>query len=276
MKLGKKSGKALSCLMAAVILLLCSSCKKEPVSADAQQIVNLLSGSGQEYNGGIIITAQTGCLGYNENSLLGAKAGLKTQASAIEVDISFLEDGTPVLAKSFYEADENSVPLKVLFEEMKRFPDAKIYLYLREISNIQGIDELVIEYNMINRVFLIGVTESTIEFLLSCGSNLPYYLNFETDEKTAGDETAVAKELEGVAEYCPMGIVVPAAKLTKELVESALNNYGFEVLAIDAQSSQEIANAFKCGATNIITKSPDVAIESLRLLVKSTAEEVTA
>jgi glycerophosphoryl diester phosphodiesterase len=272
----RKIRKVVPYLLSAVVLLLCSSCAKEPEPADAKHVLNLLSGSGVEYNENIIITAQTGCLGYGENSLLGAKAGLKTGVQAIEADISFLEDGTPVLAKSFYEADKNSVPLKVLLEEMRAYPNVRLYLYLREVSNIQGIDELVVDYGLSDRVFFIGITESIVEFLMSSGTSLPYYMLFDLDEKMPGNRKAVTKALEDISVYCPMGIVVPAEKITRELTEAAFNSYGYEVLAFDVNTSEEIANSFKCGVANIITKSPDVALESWNLLHGSRSDLSTS
>ena len=54
---------------------------------------------------GFLITAHTGCLGTKLNSLDSLRAALESGANAVEFDIRFQSDGTPVLS---HDAVQNS------------------------------------------------------------------------------------------------------------------------------------------------------------------------
>ncbi|HZJ78583.1 MAG TPA: hypothetical protein VFD52_07305 [Clostridia bacterium] len=263
MQISQNIIKIATCVLTICAVLFCSSCNSKTQLADAQEVANRLIGQ-VEFKDFQFHTAQNGCNSSEENSFLGAKTGLKSSAYAIQVDVSFLTDGTPVLANSFHQADETSVPLEKILEEMQKYSEKKLYIHLREVSNITGLEKLIKDFNLTNSSAYICVDENIVKYLYNECCVLPVYMSLDINAGPKQDESAIISELEKISVYSPNGIVIPAKNITKLLVSTA-HDMGLEVFSIDTNSSQEIADMISLGVDNIITKSPDVLTEAINI-----------
>jgi glycerophosphoryl diester phosphodiesterase len=125
------------------------------------------------------ITAHAGCMGTLEDSLEAVEAAVRINADICEVDVSALNDGTPVLKHDrVLPTDVGLVKLSEVFEYAK---DKNILLNLdvKDKKALKEIELLVESYDLNNRVFLTGIKEKEAMKLRSAGYKLKYYLNHD-------------------------------------------------------------------------------------------------
>jgi len=201
------------------------------------------------------ITAHAGAMNTKANTLDSVKACIAAAKTGnIEVDVRFLDDGTPVLGhdemhKSKGAALEDCLALLAQAQ-------AGINLDLKERRNIPGVVALVRQYGLEERAFFTGVGLGEISAVK--GSGLTYYLNCAP--KAFGLD---AKKLVRKAADCgAVGLNIHYRLCTQTLVDKA-HAAGLAVSVWTVDNAPAMQKMIRYGVDNITTRRPDVCEELL-------------
>lgn len=199
-----------------------------------------------------------------KNSVAGVKESVRLGANAVIVDLCFRKDGTPVITESYSNAD-SAETVDELFKAMseEKFKKIGIYLNIVQLSDISKLNTLAVNYNMLDRLFLIGIDSDRYDLISTDDTIVPFLLDytFESDELSAAKDGSFRKpdilEKKGAA-----GLVLDRTQITPELVET-LNDYGIIFVTDGIENTVEMCKTLLDGANNVIVTDIKKAKETL-------------
>ena len=114
---------------------------------------------------------------------------------------------------------------------------------------------LIIFYNLINRVFFTGVEEKFVEAVRSGCPGIPYYLNYKPNFFKINSKNYIKELVKKVKDRKAIGINMPHYYLSKRLVE-IFHEEGLFVSVWIKIEPYFIQRAIFYGPDNITTKKP--------------------
>ena len=203
-------------------------------------------------------------IGGKKNSVAGVKESVRLGANAVIVDLCFRKDGTPVITDNYSNAD-SAETVEELFKAMSedKFRKIGIYLNIVQLSDISKLNTLAVSYNMLDRLFLIGIDSDRYNLISSDDTIIPILLDytFGSDE-LASVKSGKFKRPDILEEKGASGLVLDNSQITPELVET-LNDYGIIFLADGVDGTAEMCKTILNGTGNIIVTDIKEARETL-------------
>ena len=203
-------------------------------------------------------------IGGRKNSVAGVKESVRLGANAVIVDLCFRKDGTPVITENYSNAD-SAETVEELFKAMNedKFKNIGIYLNIVQLSDISRLNTLAVSYNMLDRLFLIGIDSDRYDLISSDDTIIPLLLDytFSSDELSAA-KNGKFKKPDILEEKGAAGLVLSNSQITAELVE-VLNDYGIIFLADEVDGTTEMCKTILNGTENIIVTDIKEARETL-------------
>lgn len=198
------------------------------------------------------VTAHTGCLGTEDNSLESISVGAQN-ADIIEVDIMFAEDGTPVLAHS--KVNENSVTLSQALSFVSE-SGVRANLDIKQAQDLSGVQSLIKSLNLTDLVFYTGIEEKDVEAVKKHSPDISYYLNADVDKKRNTDKQYLQSLADKVKELGAVGINLSYKGASKELVDTFHEN-GLLVSVWTVDGKNNIIRMLTMQVDNITSRKPD-------------------
>ena len=189
------------------------------------------------------------------NSVAGFKESVRLGANAVIVDLCFKKDGTPVMTDSYSEID-SAEKVEALFAAIneEKFNSACVYLNIVQLSDISKLNSLVVEYNVVNRVFLTGIDADRYELIGTDDTILPFLIDYTfTAEELDSVKNGSFSKPEALEKTGASGLVTDYSQLSDELVET-LNDYGILFTVDGIEDTPDMCKALLCGANNVIVK----------------------
>ena len=203
-------------------------------------------------------------IGGKKNSVAGVKESVRLGANAVIVDLCFRKDGTPVITDNYSNAD-SAETVEELFKAMSedKFRKIEIYLNIVQLSDISKLNTLAVSYNMLDRLFLIGIDSDRYDLISSDDTIIPILLDytFGSDE-LASVKSGKFKRPDILEENGASGLVLDNSQITPELVET-LNDYGIIFLVDGVDGTAEMCKTILNGTGNIIVTDIKEARETL-------------
>jgi len=202
------------------------------------------------------ITAHTGTMGTAENSLESISAGIKNGADIVEFDLRFNNDGVPVLSHNETKGGE------VLFEDALKFvaemsDTVKMNIDIKQTDDLKTVEELVIEYGLLDRAFFTGIEEEFVPAVKEQCSQITYYLNCNIFPPLIDREKFYAKVAKLIKDSGAIGLNAMFLCLSRDYVEY-LHNEGLLVSAWTPNSESKMRFCIDRDVDNITTKYPDI------------------
>lgn len=192
------------------------------------------------------------------DSVAGFKESVRLGANAVIVDLCFRNDGTPVAAADYSDAD-NAEPVENLFRTMNddRYKKIKVYLNIIQLSDMSKLNSLAVEHNVIDRVYLIGMNKDHYGLITTDDTIIPFLLNYEF----SSDELSEIKDgrftsPEIIERYGAAGLVIESTQLSPELSQ-ALNDYGIPFIVDGIKDKKAFCEALTSGADNVVVSDTD-------------------
>lgn len=225
------------------------------------QLLKELSEKDIQLSASFSVIAQTGCLSTVENSYLSAKTGVNAGAQAISADISFTKDGTPVLAATLKDADENAVTLERIFQYLadEDKENVSMLLNIKQATNLPAIERLVVQYAMRNRVFFTGANENQVPFLQQKAPSVSIYLELSPQKSKLDDPLYCSKLAETAINLGVAGVNCDSKLVSKTLIET-VKIYGLAFSVYGVEKEVDFYRMLDMGVDNIITKDPKTLI----------------
>lgn len=216
---------------------------------------------------GFTVTAHTGVNGTEPNSPASLSASLAGPADIAEVDLNFLEDGTPVLSHNTPLGE--CFLLKDAFDCIASHTDKKINVDVKSVKNIESTVALAKEAGILDRIFFTGVELETVEAIRTRTPEVPYYLNFKPEKTLLDNEEYVLSLVETVKKAGAVGLNIKYVYASDTLVRIFRKN-GLLVSLWTANSISQMIKTLCLSPDNITTKHPEVLsgiIEVFRNLI---------
>lgn len=200
------------------------------------------------------VTAHTGCLGASPNTVKSMEEGVKAGADIVEFDLSFNEDGEPVLSHD--APTKNAVHLKEAFKFLSEHKNIKVNVDVKDTSHLEKVNQLAAEYGVTEQIFFTGIFEKDVPEVIKLCPQIPYYLNYNVCLSKKRDISYISNIVETVKNCGAVGINIHYKGASKELVE-AFHKEKLLVSLWTVNSRYQFCKTVKLCPDNITTKRPD-------------------
>lgn len=200
------------------------------------------------------ITAHTGCMKTEENSLESIKAGVENGAKIVEFDLYFNDKGEPVLAHD--EPVGGEVTLDEAFAYISEFEGVKVNVDIKTVDALEKVYPSAKANNMEDRIFYTGVKDEFVDAVKKDSPQVKYYLNVDVDKSKNTDKEYLLSLVEKVKNAGAIGINFNYKSASKELVEIFHEN-GLSVSIWTVNNEYNMYKILSFGPDNITTRNPD-------------------
>ena len=168
----------------------------------------------------ILVTAHTGCLGTEDNSVASFLAGVFSGADIIEVDVRFSEQGIPVLSHDpvSYGTDHSLVRLSAILKLMEHYPHIMVNLDMKEKHGLRHIGKMIDEAGVRQRVFFTGIEAEATEMVRTECPGINYLLAVQPDPLRMNEAKYLSSIVDEVKSYGAVGINLYHRLVTTNLV----------------------------------------------------------
>lgn len=198
------------------------------------------------------ITAHTGCMKTEENSLESFKSGIENGANIVEFDLYFTKNGEPVLSHN--EPVGGEVSLDEAFEYLSEFKNIGINVDVKTCDALQKVYPTAQKYGVGDRIFYTGVKDEFVEPVRQNSPEVKYFLNMSV--KKSKDKEYLMSLVEKVKSAGAIGINFKYTGATKELVKVFHEN-GLLVSIWTVNSKWRMKKILSFAPDNITTRHPD-------------------
>lgn len=200
------------------------------------------------------ITAHTGCMDTEDNSLESIKKGVENGATVVEFDLYFTKDGTPVLAHDKPVGGE--VTLDEAFKYVSQFDGLLVNVDIKTCDALEKVYPLAKKYGIEDRIFYTGVKDEFVETVKNDSPQVKYYLNVDVDKVKADDTDHILSLVDKVKNAGAIGINFNYKSATKELVNIFHEN-GLLVSIWTVNDEYNMYKILSFEPDNITTRHPD-------------------
>ena len=212
------------------------------------------------------VTLISHCIEINgvKNSVAGFKECVRLGANAVIVDLCFKKDGTPVISDRYSTAD-SAETVEDLFKAMSdgKYKEISVYFNIIQLSDLSRLNSLAVSYNILDRVFLIGIDSEHYDLINTDDTIIPFLLdyNFRDSDLDALKKGSFTRP-DILDKYGATGLVLPSSQISEELVE-ALNDYGILYIVNVADETSDMCQTLLKGANNVIVPDSEKASKTM-------------
>lgn len=205
------------------------------------------------------ITTRSSVFNASDNSIEAVKKAIEYDADAIELDIRQRPDGTVVMGRDIIPTNSNGVELKSVFEVVK---DEKIILNLdiKEIKLLPALHDLIVEYDMADRVFLTGIEEWNANDVVEFCPDVEFYVNYLPSRIKIFSADYQQKILDLLVRTGACGINCSNANASRTLSD-LLHDNGYKLSVWTVDKMYDMKRALVNKPDNITTSYPDALKE---------------
>lgn len=210
---------------------------------------------------GFTVTAHTGCMGTDENSLDSIKKGAENGVQVVEFDLYFDKNGNPVLAHD--EPVGGEISLDEAFALLSKYENLKANVDVKTLDNLEKVYPLAKKNGVEERIFYTGIGEDDIKTVEEKSPEVSYYLNVDVDKSKNTDKEYLQSLVEKVQNSGAVGINFNYKSASKELVETFHEND----LLVSIWTVDDEYNMYKIlslAPDNITSRNPDKVLEKLK------------
>ncbi len=216
-------------------------------------------------NAAMTVTAHSGCLGFPDNSIEAARAGVEAGADIVEIDLSFTDAGEPVLSHDGPKEGEESAPLSALFAFLKEFPGVRANVDIKSTARLEKVAPLAEEYGVLGQIFYTGVGDELLGGVTEKSPSVPRYLNVDVDKERMTEIPYLESLAEKVKNAGCVGINLQYRGLSAEMV-SVFHGRGLLVSVWTVNKEEDMPRVIALKPDNITTRRPDLLIPLVRSL----------
>ena len=204
---------------------------------------------------GFTITAHTGAFNTEANSIESVMVAIEKDVEILEIDVRCRPDGTVVIGHDLIVTNNDGIEISTVFELIKE-TDIHINLDIKETKCLKGLHDLIIEYGLINRVFLTGIELLNVKAVKEECPDIDYYLNYKPSRFQIFSEDYQKKIIELMEKTGAIGINCKFLYASRTL-SKVLHDNGYKLSVWTADSKYPIKRSLVCRPDNITTHYPD-------------------
>ena len=204
---------------------------------------------------GFTITAHAGAFNTPDNSMESVEAAIKYGAKSIEVDVRSRPDGTVVMGHDIIPTNTNGTELKSVFERIKD-TDIILNLDIKEIKLLPALHDLLVEYGLLDRVFLTGIEEWNANDVSELCPDVEFYINYIPSRIKIFSADYQQKIIDMLVRTGGCGINCNHANASRTLSD-LLHENGYKLSVWTVDKVHHMKRALVNKPDNITTNHPD-------------------
>lgn len=182
---------------------------------------------------GFTITAHTGAFNTPDNSLAYIDTAIENKVDILEIDVRQRPDGTLVIGHDIIINNKDGVEVEEVFKKVKD-TGILINLDIKETRTLKTLRDLVLEYDMLDTVFLTGINMIDVKSVKENFPEVSYYLNYSPSRLKIFAEDYQQKLLKTLEETGAVGINCSYQYASQTLADVLhKNGYKLSVWTID-------------------------------------------
>ena len=208
---------------------------------------------------GFTITAHTGAYDTNDNTIESLTTAIERGCKIIEIDIRQRPNGTLVMGHDIIVTNSDGVELSAAFEIIKD-TDVQLNLDVKEGRALSALHDLIVEYGLINQVFLTGIEQSQANDVVEHCPEVAFYINNVPSRIKIFSEDYQQEIIEMLDATGAIGIncsYINASRTLSDLLHK--NGYKLSVWTVD--TTRQMKRALIIKPDNITTRKPDKLIK---------------
>jgi glycerophosphoryl diester phosphodiesterase len=213
----------------------------------------------------ILVTAHSGCLGTEDNTVESFLAGVVAGADIVEVDVRFTRDGVPVLSHDAVSPDAEASLVRVseILRLMKEYPQIKVNFDIKETQGLRQLGEMISEYQVGSQAFFTGIGPDAADLVRTECPDVDFLLNVKPDPPRANEPEYLSSLVDEVIACGALGLNVYHRLVTEELVQ-AVHDADRAVYVWTANDEESMKRMIEFGVDSITSRAVDVLIKMLQ------------
>ncbi len=213
----------------------------------------------------ILVTAHTGCLGTEDNTVESFLAGIACGADIVEVDVRFARDGIPVLSHDPVSADVEASLVRVseILHLMEQYPQIRVNFDMKEKQGLRLLGEMISEAGMGARAFFTGIGSDAVDLVRTECPALDFLLAVKPDPLRASEPEYLLSLVDEVLACGALGINVNHKLVTEELVRT-IHAADKAVYVWTADDEESMRRMIDLGVDSITSRAVDVLIKTMQ------------
>ena len=199
------------------------------------------------------VTAHTGCVGTQENSLDAIEKGVEYGAQIVEFDVRYY-NGIPVLSHD--EPKGGEVTLEEAFLKVKEYDNLKVNVDIKSVEHLHTVGEVAEKTGVKDRIFFTGIDDDFVSAAKKECPDIEYYLNVKVLPQRKQTDEYLISLVKKVKDCGAVGINFNKKSATKRLVDVFHNN-GLLVSIWTVNGYFNIRRITSYAPDNITTRRPD-------------------
>lgn len=201
------------------------------------------------------ITAHTGAYDTEDNTIESVDAAINNNVAVFEIDIRQRPDGTVVMVHDIIATNNDGVELATVFSKVKD-KNIKLNLDIKETRVLGELYKLIIQYGMMDKVFLTGIEYFQCEKVKAACPGIEYYVNYPPSRVKIFSEDYQQKILEMLEKTGAVGINCNHAYASRTL-SNLLHSNGYKLSVWTVDRKYQIKRALVNKPDNITTHYPE-------------------
>lgn len=210
---------------------------------------------------GFTVTFHAGFMNTPANSVESVKKAVEMNADVVEIDVTFRDDGTPVIVHASSAGKSGGVPLDEVLAVVAGHPTCRLNIDMKSVANIAAVDSAVKAKGLEGRAFYTGIGKGWVDTVKQ-NSTLPFYLNHSIsffESKSTRKLTALAEK---VRDCGACGLNSNFRRVNGK-VTGVFHNYGLPVSVWTCNEEKDMLRMLKTRPDNITTRRPDRLLDLL-------------
>ncbi len=193
-----------------------------------------------------------------KNTLESARKNVSDGAYALELNVTYAEDGTPFLADGPDYLTPASVKLEAVFKEFSDSPYLRYILRMMNDMEEPSLAGLAVKYGLLGRIMLIGVKVEDLESWSERYSNFMLCAEIDPQSVRMSDYDACSELLQFCRD-CGAGAVSCLQKDVTDEFREALTSIGqLRFVLENVNSYYEMYQALSLNPNIVITEHPEI------------------
>lgn len=202
---------------------------------------------------GFTVTAHTGCMNTEENSLESIEVGVINGAEIVEFDLNFNENNEPILSHDASKGNE--VTLEQAFSKVREYENLKVNVDLKSCADLEKVKAVAEQYGILDRIFFTGVNDEFLDYVQKADLGIPYYLNVNVESKKKHDIEYINALVQKVKDSGAIGINFNKDNASAKLVE-AFHEKNLLVSIWTVDKERDMKKILSYSPDNITTRNP--------------------
>ncbi len=193
-----------------------------------------------------------------KNTLGSARKNVRDGAHALELNVTFAEDGTLYLADGPEYLTSASVKLEAVFKEFRDSSYLRYILRLMNNTEQPSLIDLAVKYSLLGRIMLIGIRTDDLPTYTEMYPNFLLCAERDTQNTAMDDHDACAELLQFYQDNNAGALSCRQADVTDAFREALTENGQMRLVLEDVNSNYEMYHALSLNPNIVITEHPEI------------------